>query len=107
MANAAGAKLKSANGRVVGRAAKRGVSPRAQEAISIATQMGLLEGKRTVMLRGRMPAALVKEARRKTGIESDSKLIEAALAQVALEDEYGRWLISQRGTVSRDLDLEF
>ena len=78
-----------------------------KEALAIAAEKGLLDGGRTVMLRGRMPAALVKTAKQKTGIESDSKLLEAALANLATEDDYGRWLVAQRGTVSRELDLEF
>ena len=54
-----------------------------------------------------MPEALVAEARLRTGIKSDSKLIEAALASVAVADDFGEWLISQRGTLNPDLDLEF
>jgi hypothetical protein len=52
-------------------------------------------------------ASLVEQAKKKTGIQSDSKLIEAALANIAVADEYGDWLLAQRGTVSKDLDLEF
>jgi hypothetical protein len=97
-----------ANGRV-GRSRQANGRPSAkmQEALAIAAEKGLLEGGRTVMLRGRMPAALVKTAKQKTGIASDSKLIEAALANIAIEDDYLKWLFSQRGTVSPDLDLEF
>ena len=58
-------------------------------------------------MRGRMPSLLVEQAKRKTGIQSDSKLIEAALANLVVADEYGDWLLAQRGTVSKDLDLEF
>jgi hypothetical protein len=80
---------------------------RVQDALSIAQGKGLLAGGRTVTIRGRMPEALVAQARRKTGIKSDSKLLEAALASIAVADEYGAWLVSQRGTVNPDLDLEF
>jgi hypothetical protein len=54
-----------------------------------------------------MPAALVAQAKQKTGISSDSKLLEAALASIAVADDYGDWLISQRNTIGPDLDLEF
>jgi hypothetical protein len=54
-----------------------------------------------------MPSLLVEQAKRKTGIESDSKLIEVALANLIVADEYADWLLAQRGTVSKDLDLEF
>jgi hypothetical protein len=54
-----------------------------------------------------MPLLLVEQAKKKTGIQSDSKLIEAALANLVVADEYGNWLLAQRGAVSADLDLEF
>ena len=80
---------------------------RLDDALSIAEQQGLLSGGRTFTLRGRMPLLLVEQAKKKTGIQSDSKLIEAALANIVVADEYADWLLAQRGTVSRDLDLEF
>ncbi len=82
-------------------------SRRLGDALSIAEQQGLLSGGKTLTLRGRMPSLLVEQAKRKTGIQSDSKLIEAALANIVVEDEYADWLLAQRGTVSKDLDLEF
>ena len=80
---------------------------RAEDAVAIASRQGLMSGGRTLTVRGRMPSLLVAEAKRKTGIQSDSKLLEAALASIAVADEYGAWLLAQRGTVSKDLDLEF
>lgn len=82
-------------------------SRRFGDALSIAEQQGLLSGSRTRTLRGRMPSQLVERAKKKTGIQSDSKLIEAALANIVAEDEYADWLFDQKGTVSKDLDLEF
>jgi hypothetical protein len=82
-------------------------SRRIDDALSIAGQQGLLSGGRTLTVRGRMPSLLVEQAKKKTGIQSDSKLIEAALANIVAADEYGDWLLAQRGTVSKDLDLEF
>lgn len=80
---------------------------RVGDALSIVRQQGLLNGGRTLTVRGRMPSLLVEQARKKTGIQSDSKLIEAALASIVAADDYGEWLLSQRGTVSRKLDLEY
>jgi hypothetical protein len=80
---------------------------RLDDALSIAGQQGLLSGGRTLTVRGRMPSLLVEQAKKKTGIQSDSKLIEAALANLVVADEYGDWLLAQRDTVSKDLDLEF
>ena len=92
----------------VHRGAKRGASGlRMGDALAIAEEQGLLTGGRTLTVRGRMPRLLVEQAKKKTGIQSDSKLIEAALANIAVADDYGEWLLAQRGTVSRDLDLEF
>jgi len=73
----------------------------------MAEELGLLAGTRTQVLRGRMPAKLVAEAKRNSGITSDSKLIEAALANLALADDYWAWMRKHRGTISLDLDLEF
>lgn len=82
-------------------------SRRFGDALSIAEEQGLLSGTRTLTVRGRMPSLLVEQAKKKTGIQSDSKLIEAALANIAVADDYADWLLAQRGTVSKDLDLEF
>lgn len=78
-----------------------------RNALSIAQEKGLLEGRRTLVIRGRMPEQLVAEAKRKTGITSDSKLLETALANIVVADDYAEWLFSQRGTIDPALDLEF
>jgi hypothetical protein len=78
-----------------------------REVMTIAEQRGLLAGSRTHVLRGRMPVGLVQQAKLKTGISSDSKLLEAALANLAVSDDYAQWLLAQRGTVNSELDLEF
>lgn len=82
-------------------------SRRLGDALSIAEEQGLLSGVRTLTVRGRMPSRLVEQAKKKTGIQSDSKLIEAALANIVAADDYADWLLAQRGTVRKDLDLEF
>jgi hypothetical protein len=80
---------------------------RAQEVVSLAEELGLLSGARTHVVRGRMPIELVERAKQRTGITSDTKLIEAALANIAVEDDYWAWMRKHRGTISQDLDLEF
>lgn len=84
-----------------------GGQQRLADVLSIAEQQGLLRGGRTMTVRGRMPSALVEQAKRKTGIDSDSKLLEMALASIVVADDYGEWLVSQAGSVSKDLNLEF
>ncbi|PYY14577.1 MAG: hypothetical protein DMG61_09560 [Acidobacteria bacterium] len=73
----------------------------------IAEEKGLLRGTRTKVVRGRMPEALVTRAKQRAGVKSDTDLLELALANLAVADDYPDWLLSQRGTVSQDLDLEF
>ena len=88
-------------------AVENGQENRFSSTLAFAEQQGLLKGRRTLVLRGRMPEELVAAAKQKTGISSDSKLLEAALANLAVADDYAEWLYSQRGTVDPDLDLEF
>ncbi|HEY6767953.1 MAG TPA: hypothetical protein VI386_24625 [Candidatus Sulfotelmatobacter sp.] len=73
----------------------------------MAKREGLLRGGRTRIVRGRMPEALVAEAKKRTGIESDTDLIELALANIAMSDNYGEWLLSRSGTIDPEIDLEY
>jgi len=73
----------------------------------IAEQQGLLRGERTEVVRGRMPKALVARAKKRTGIASDTDLLELALANIAVADDYADWLLSRRGTIDRESDIEF
>ncbi len=82
-------------------------SAKLREVLALAKTQGLLRGTRTIIVRGRMPRALVDEARARTGIQSETELIEVALANLAVADDYPEWLLSQRSFVSRNLDLEF
>ena len=82
-------------------------SVRLREAMIIAQQEGLLGGERTEVIRGRMPRALVARAKDRTGVGSDTELIEIALANIAVADDYADWLLSQRGTIPGGIDLEF
>ena len=82
-------------------------SDRFRDALTIAQQAGLLRGARTAVVRGRMPKALVRKAKATSGARSDTELIEMALANLAVADQYPEWLLSQKGTVGKDVDLEF
>lgn len=77
------------------------------EVMVIAEKAGLLGGERTQVVRGRMPEALVSQAKKRTGIKSDTQLIEVALANIAVEDDYADWLLSRRGVLHGEADLEF
>lgn len=82
-------------------------SSKLREVMGIAEDEGLLHGERTRVVRGRMPEALVARAKKRTGIDSDTDLIEVALANIAVADDYADWLLSRRGAVDREADLEF
>ena len=74
--------------------------------MALADEAGLMEGARSRVVRGRMPEALVNRAKARTGISTDTALLEVALAHLALADDFPDWLLSQKRTVNPDLDLE-
>jgi hypothetical protein len=71
-----------------------------------AEQSGLLSEK-SGRIGGRVSPALVKQAKRQTGIETDTDLIEFALATVALEDNFAEAFKESRGKVDPELKLGF
>lgn len=80
---------------------------RLRDVLVMAGDRGLLRGARTKVVRGRMPEALVRQAKARTGIQSDTHLLEVALASLAVADDYPEWLLSRKGRISADIDLEF
>lgn len=82
-------------------------SAKLHEVMTIAEREGLLGGERTQIVRGRMPRALVARAKSRTGIDSDTELLETALATIAVADDYADWLLSRRGSIPPEVDLEF
>src|SRR5262252_7484893 len=71
-----------------------------------AEQSGLLREKSS-RIGGRVSSALVRQAKRQTGIETDTDLIEFALATVALEDNFAEAFKEARGRVDLELKLGF
>ena len=55
----------------------------------------------------RVSKSLLAAAKARAGVTSTPEVIEYALAKVAVEDDFGRKLLARRGSVSRDVDLEF
>jgi len=85
----------------------RGMSRRKiRDMHTMAAEQGLLQGE-TEVVRGRMPKTLVSAAKKNTGIETDTELIRLGLETLANQDNYGAWLLSQRGTIPPDIDLEY
>jgi hypothetical protein len=75
-----------------------------ESTFAIGQQKELPKGRRTLVIRPRIPGELLAGAKRKTGITSDSKALETSSVTT---DNYAEWLFSQRGTVDSRLDLEF
>ena len=82
-------------------------SSKLRDVMVIAEKEGLLRGERSQVVRGRMPEAHVARAKERTGIVSDTDLIEVALANIAVADDYADWLLSRRGVVASEAELEF
>src|ERR1700687_1878028 len=81
-------------------------NPRRRAVLETAKEAGLLAGAMG-RIAGRIRKQLVDAARARSGIESDTELLEYALARVALEDDFGPKLIAREGRVPQDIDLEF
>lgn len=74
--------------------------------IAAARRSGLLHQK-SGRIGGRVSPALVEQAKARTGIETDTDLIEFALANIALEDRFAESFKAVRGKVDLDLKLGF
>ena len=79
---------------------------RFEAVMQAAEQSGLLSEK-SGRIGGRVSPALVRQAKRQTGIETDTDLIEFALATVALEDNFAEAFKESRGKVDPKLKLGF
>jgi hypothetical protein len=72
-----------------------------------ARSLGLLGAEKDTRIAGRVRRALVEAARTRSGLTSDTDLIEYALARVALEDDFGPRLLALKGSVDPEIDLSF
>jgi hypothetical protein len=66
---------------------------------------GTLAGARSLKLSTRVDPGLIDAARRRTGLRSDSDLINAALAIIAAGDDFGAWLVRQAGGLPEEFEL--
>ena len=71
-----------------------------------AKQSGLL-GEKGGRIGGRVSRSLIRQAKRQSGIETDTDLIEFALATIALEDNFAEVFKASRGKVDPTLKLGF
>jgi hypothetical protein len=74
--------------------------------IDTARRLALPDGENS-RIGGRIRRDLVAAAKEKSGIASDTELLEYALAKVALEDDFGTKLVGRKGRIAKDIDLEF
>lgn len=81
-------------------------SSRIEATLGAARLEGLFEGQKVKQLSGRVHPRLMEAAGSKSGLRG-SKLLEYALAKVALEDDYAEGLLALSGQIDRDVDLEF
>ncbi|HKN31128.1 MAG TPA: hypothetical protein VJY34_25940 [Roseiarcus sp.] len=77
------------------------------EAVMLAAEQSGLLSEKSGRIGGRVSPALVKQAKRQTGIETDTDLIEFALATIALEDNFAETFKESRGKVDPKLKLGF
>jgi hypothetical protein len=80
------------------------LSQRHKALIDAGQESGLLTRKDS-RISGRVSGKLVQAAREKTGITSDTELIELALASLALEDNFGKVLSQNWGVLDADTDF--
>lgn len=79
-----------------------------REVRRIAVERGLIrEGDKDRAISASINEELLAEAKRQTGGESDAELIEIALATLAVNDNFGEWLIAQRGRLPKDFWTSF
>lgn len=72
-----------------------------------ARDAGLLGAAKDFKVSGRVSTVLIEAAKARAHINSVSDLLELALSRLALEDDFGRKFLRRKGTVPKDVDLEF
>jgi hypothetical protein len=77
------------------------------EAVMEAAKKSGLLSEKSGRIGGRVSQTLVTQAKRQTGIKTDTDLIEFALATVALEDNFAEAFKESRGKVDPGLKLGF
>jgi hypothetical protein len=77
------------------------------EAVMRAAETSGLLNEKGGRIGGRVSPALVRQAKRQTGIETDTDLIEFALATVALEDNFAEVFKESRRKIDPKLKLGF
>lgn len=78
-----------------------------KEVRRIAEAKGLIrKGEKRRTVTARMTEELLAAAKQQTGIESDSELVEMAVANLAVGADFMEWLLAQRGTLDKDFQID-
>jgi hypothetical protein len=70
-----------------------------------AAAAGYLGGQKTERIGGRVTRKLLAAAKAKSGLTSQTELLEYALSKVAVEDDYAAILLSMKGSIPDDVEL--
>jgi len=65
--------------------------------------LGAIKDKR---VSGRISGELLAAVKHRLGVNSDTEAIEIALANMAITDDFGTWLVDQAGQLDPDFELE-
>jgi hypothetical protein len=71
----------------------------------VAEARKLIGGPKWRVLAARLDESLVEAAKARTGIKSDTELVEFALASLVVKDDFGEWLAAQSGRLDADFEI--
>lgn len=72
-----------------------------------AKTVGLMKGEKLARISARINPNLVEQAKKQTGIETDTQLVEFALATIALEDNFPETMKRLQGSIDPDIKLGY
>jgi hypothetical protein len=87
------------------RSLARSIHTHKTAALEAAAALGLAQGEKG-RIAARVKTSLIAAAKARSGIASDTELLEYALARVAIEDDFGPKLLRRKGLVPADLSIE-
>jgi hypothetical protein len=83
-------------------------NPSVEKVLGVARSKGIIPpSDKDTEVSGWVHRSLLDAAKQRTGLTSESALVDYALAKVAIEDNFGERFARLRGCVSRDVELEF
>ena len=99
-------KRKTGAGNGTGESVSASRRHRVELVMNEARNAGLVGGPKDTVIRGRVSKSLVRAARKRAGVASDTELLEIALSSFALEDDFGERFLKRKGSIDPDLPLE-